>query len=136
MVIVEGSRENWTLFGAGFRAYRDHVAIKSSVFDKVKYTFTLLAVDIDYGNNYRSPNDSPCSPNGYCPEFEENRFRSFLLVSVDPHKGMTAQGIQSSMETNRIGSPGRVFDYFLISHPNRSIQEAQRGSGKGSGRQG
>jgi hypothetical protein len=85
------------------------------------------------GNNYRSPNDPPCSPNGYCPEFEENRFRSFLLVSFDPHKGMTGQGIQSSMETNRIGSLGRVFDSFLISRPNRSIHEARRGDGKGSG---
>ena len=88
------------------------------------------------GNNYRSPNDPPCSPNGYCPEFEENRFRSFLLVSVDPQKGITAQGIQASMETNRIGSLGRAFDSFPISHPNRSIQNGRRGIEKGSGVQG
>jgi len=69
------------------------------------------------GNNYRSPNDPRCSPNGYCPEFEENRFRSFLLVSVDPHSGMVGQGIQASVEANRIGSLGRVFDSFPISPP-------------------
>jgi hypothetical protein len=67
------------------------------------------------GNNYRTPNDPPCSPNGYCPEFEENRFRSFLLVSLDPHAGMAGQGVQASVEANRIGGLGRVFDSFPIS---------------------
>jgi hypothetical protein len=78
----------------------------------------------------------PCFPNGYFPEFEENRFPSFLLVSVDPPRAMEGQGIQASVEANRIGSLGRVFDPFLISHPNRSIHEARRGNGKGSGMQG
>ena len=65
------------------------------------------------GNNYRSPDD-PYEPHGNRPVVEENRFRSFMLVSIDPATGMTAQGIQASVEKDGFGTVGRVFDGFTI----------------------
>lgn len=70
------------------------------------------------GNNYRSPNDPPCSPNnGACPVFEENRFRSFMVFSLDSRHGLTAEGIQASVEADGIGFIGRVFDSFTLAGP-------------------
>ena len=105
----------------------------SHVYERYRIHGTHYIEAASTGNNYRNPKDPPCSPNGFCPEFEENRFRSFLLVLVDPHMGMTGQGIQASMETNRIGALGRVFDSFVISPANRWASEARRANGKGSG---
>lgn len=65
------------------------------------------------GNNYRSPDD-PFEPHGNHPVVEENRFRSFMLVSIDPDRGMTAQGIQASVEAYKLGTVGSVFDGFTL----------------------
>lgn len=68
------------------------------------------------GNTYRVPTDPSCSPNGYCPVFENCNFRSFLLVSIDPASGMTAQGIQASEadDGSQTGGIGQVFDTFVL----------------------
>lgn len=64
------------------------------------------------GNNYRSSND-PYHPSGNMPVMEENHFRSIMLVKVD-EEGMTARGLQASIEDNGIGYIGREFDSFII----------------------
>lgn len=62
------------------------------------------------GNNYRSATDPPASPNtGLIPAFEENRFRSIMVVEVNRGHGMSAQGIQASGD-----QIGRVFDEFTV----------------------
>ena len=64
------------------------------------------------GNNYRGTAD-PYHPSGNLPVVEENNFRSIMLVHVGAD-GMTAKGVQASMEENGIGYIGRVFDSFTI----------------------
>jgi hypothetical protein len=64
------------------------------------------------GNNYRATSD-PYHPSGNQPVVEQNNFRSVMLVHVG-EDGMTAQGIQASVEENGIGYIGRVFDSFTI----------------------
>lgn len=64
------------------------------------------------GNCYRGADD-PDDPYGYKPVVEDNRFRSIMVVSADPEKGLRAQGIQTSDE-NGVGYIGRVFDDFQI----------------------
>ncbi len=64
------------------------------------------------GNNYRNTAD-PYHPSGNQPVIEENNFRSILLVHVG-EDGMTAKGVQASVEENGIGYIGRVFDTFTI----------------------
>ena len=67
------------------------------------------------GNTYRNASDPPCSPNtGACPEFEETRFRSIMVVDIDPARGISARGIQTSVEPGGTGAVGRVFDTFTI----------------------
>jgi hypothetical protein len=78
-----------------------------------------LVNDVDYieaasiGNNYRGVND-PYHPSGNVPVVEQNGFRSFLVVSSDRCKGLTAQGIQASVEADGVGFVGRVFDSFTL----------------------
>lgn len=64
------------------------------------------------GNNYRGTAD-PYHPSGNLPVVEENNFRSIMLVHVGAD-GMTAKGVQASVEDNGIGYIGRVFDTFTI----------------------
>jgi hypothetical protein len=64
------------------------------------------------GNNYRGTND-PYHPSGINPLLEVNDFRTFMLVRVD-RDGITASGMQASLEDNSIGYIGRVFDNFTI----------------------
>lgn len=64
------------------------------------------------GNNYRATND-PYHPSGNQPVFEQNAFRSVMLVHVG-EDGMTAKGIQASVEDNGVGYIGRLFDEFVI----------------------
>ena len=64
------------------------------------------------GNNYRGTAD-PYHPSGNLPLVEENNFRSIMLVHVGDD-GMTAKGVQASVEDNGIGYIGRVFDTFTI----------------------
>lgn len=64
------------------------------------------------GNNYRGESD-PYHPSGNQPVFEENSFRSILLVHVGA-AGVTARGVQASVEDNGIGAIGSVFDTFTI----------------------
>ena len=64
------------------------------------------------GNNYRATSD-PYHPSGNQPVVEENNFRSIMLVHVGA-EGMTARGVQASVEENGIGYIGRVFDSFTI----------------------
>ena len=45
--------------------------------------------------------------------FEQNAFRSVMLVHVG-EDGMTAKGIQASVEDNGVGYIGRLFDEFVI----------------------
>jgi len=82
-----------------------------------------LVNDVNYieagsiGNTYRADTDPPCSVQDggtYCPVADDCRFRSFMLVSIDGKDGMTAQGIQASLEANGIGFVGRVFDSFTV----------------------
>ena len=55
----------------------------------------------------------PYHPSGNLPVIEENNFRSIMLVHVG-EDGMTAKGVQASVEDNGIGYIGRVFDAFTI----------------------
>ena len=64
------------------------------------------------GNNYRATND-PYHPSGNQPIIEANDFRTFMLVHVG-EGGMTATGMQASLEDNGIGYIGRVIDTFKI----------------------
>lgn len=64
------------------------------------------------GNNYRETAD-PYHPSGNRPIAEQNNFRSIMTVHVGKD-GITAQGIQASMENNGTGYIGRVFDAFKI----------------------
>ncbi len=43
---------------------------------------------------------------------EENRFRSFMLLTVGPDGPLSAAGIQASTAPNAAGHVGRVFDRF------------------------
>ena len=64
------------------------------------------------GNNYRATND-PYHFSGLQPVIEANDFRTFMLVHVGKD-GMTATGMQASLEDNKIGYIGRVIDTFAI----------------------
>jgi hypothetical protein len=64
------------------------------------------------GNNYRGTGD-PYHFTGLRPEIEANDFRTFMLVHVG-RDGMTATGMQASLEDNKIGYIGRVIDSFVI----------------------
>lgn len=57
------------------------------------------------GNNYRGTGDA-CHFSGNLPMVEENNFRSYMLVHVG-EDGVTARGIQASVEDNGIGYIGR-----------------------------
>ena len=104
------------------------------------------------GTNYWSPADPPVSPNlGIAPDFEENCFRSFVVVSTDPWRGMTAEAFVASgpdydpsWGADRVQAcrdhlakvsypmiPGSVFDRFTLSGP-RSPPRGHRG-GEGQG---
>jgi hypothetical protein len=48
---------------------------------------------------------------------EENRFRSFLLVSLGRAHGITACGIQASLPDSNEGYVGRIFDSYVIAPP-------------------
>jgi hypothetical protein len=64
------------------------------------------------GNNYRGTSD-PYHFSGVQPVIEANDFRTFMLVHVGSD-GMTAVGMQASLEDNNIGYIGRVIDTFTI----------------------
>ncbi len=64
------------------------------------------------GNNYRATND-PYHASGNEPIIEANDFRTFMLVHVGGD-GVTATGMQASLEENGIGFIGRVIDTFKI----------------------
>lgn len=64
------------------------------------------------GNNYRGTGDA-YHFSGNLPVVEENNFRSYMLVHVG-EEGVTARGIQASVEDNGIGYIGRVIDNFTI----------------------
>jgi hypothetical protein len=64
------------------------------------------------GNNYRETND-PYHFSGIQPVIEANDFRTFMLVHVG-RNGMTATGMQASLEDNKIGYIGRVIDTFTV----------------------
>ena len=64
------------------------------------------------GSNQRVASD-PYHFSGNLPVIEANEYRSFMLVNVGPD-GMTAKGVQSSVEDNGIGYIGRVIEEFTI----------------------
>jgi hypothetical protein len=64
------------------------------------------------GNNYRATNDA-YHQSGASPIIEANDFRTFMLVHVGAD-GMTATGMQASLEDNGIGYIGRVIETFKI----------------------
>ncbi len=64
------------------------------------------------GNSYRREDD-PYHPSGQRPVVEENRFRSFMLLTFGPSKSLSATGVQASAAAG-IGRPGRVFDRFNL----------------------
>jgi hypothetical protein len=78
-----------------------------------------LVNDVNYieaasiGNNYRGVND-PYHPSGNVPVVEQNGFRSFMVLTSDRCNGLTAQGIQASVEADNVGYVGRVFDSFTL----------------------
>jgi hypothetical protein len=78
-----------------------------------------LINDVNYieaasiGNNYRAEAD-PYHPSGNVPVVEQNGFRSFMVLTSDRCKGLTAQGIQASVEADNVGYVGRVFDSFTL----------------------
>lgn len=65
------------------------------------------------GNNYRLKSD-PYPVSGYKPIVEENRFRSYMILSIDGTGALTAQGIQASETGPGTGSAGKVFDSFKV----------------------
>ena len=65
------------------------------------------------GNSYRKEDD-PYHPSGQRPVVEENRFRSFMLVTFGQDGPLSAAGIQASTAPNAAGHVGRVFDRFNL----------------------
>lgn len=84
----------------------------SHVYERYRINDVNYIEAASIGNNYRGTSD-PYHPSGNLPIVEENNFRSIMLVHVGTD-GMTAKGIQASMEENGIGYIGRVFDAFTI----------------------
>lgn len=64
------------------------------------------------GNNYREEND-PLHFSGNAPVVENNRHRSFMLVSVADGK-MEGKGIRASADGNGSVQVGEVFDSFTM----------------------
>lgn len=63
------------------------------------------------GNSYRRPDD-PFHPSGCRPVVEENRFRSFMMLSFGSGRPLSGRGIQASAAPGVEGYVGRVFDSF------------------------
>jgi hypothetical protein len=87
----------------------------SHVYERYRINGVNYIEAASLGNTYRGPSDPKCSPNsGACPDFEENRFRSIMVLNIDGARGIEAQGIQTSLESDGIGAVGKVFDRFSI----------------------
>jgi hypothetical protein len=65
------------------------------------------------GNSYRKESD-PYHPSGQKPVVEENRFRSFMILTFGADETLSATGIQASVEPGGGGHVGRVFDRFRL----------------------
>ena len=104
----------WDLLRPIYEAYNvDAVNFgHSHVYERYQINGVNYIEAASIGNNYRGTAD-PYHPSGNLPVVEENNFRSIMLVHVGDD-GMTAKGVQASVEDNGIGYIGRVFDTFVI----------------------
>ena len=85
----------------------------SNVYERYEVNGVHYVEAASIGNNYRSA-DNSYHPSGERPLVEANGFRSFMLLHCDLASGLSARGIQASVEADNDGYLGRVFDEFVV----------------------
>ncbi len=113
----------------------------SHVYERYLFNGVNYIEAANIGNTYVNANDPMHSGQGeqYPVTFTDCRFRSFMLVNIDPITGMTAKGIQTSApDATYVNDPdlqgnyiGRVFDEFTVAPPLRwGLGNSKDGRGK------